>query len=178
MCIETPSVFLRVLTPYSNIQGNLCGFLLALITAVPAMYSQPLHLHGVADACHAPFDNLQRFALSLTPSFPAHHLASRHSAAKAFPIIHLVTEGKATYHPPGNESSYHEGLGGKKRERGRDICQQILCVVDEFKHRTPGRFSSAWQMSEFLTRNVRYLQSLKQAKATCLLSNSLCGITI
>ena len=39
MCIETPSVFLRILTPYSNIQGNLCGFLLALITAVPEMYS-------------------------------------------------------------------------------------------------------------------------------------------
>lgn len=35
-------------------KGNLCGFLLVPIAAVPESYSQPLHLHHIPDACHAP----------------------------------------------------------------------------------------------------------------------------
>lgn len=119
-------------------KGNPCGFLLVLTPAVPETFSQPLHLQHMPGAGYAPFDNLQCCALSVTPSFPLHHLAQICSAAEAFQIIHLMTKGSVTCHPRGNESLYHEGWGKK------DICQQTLCVVEEeFKCRTPRRFTGA-----------------------------------
>lgn len=103
-------------------KGNLRGFLLALIAVVPEMYSETSPLHHISDACHAPFDILQCCALCMTPSFPLHHLAPICSAANAFQIIHLVTGGRVTYHPPGNESSYHEGHRKKRHLSTASVC--------------------------------------------------------
>lgn len=110
----TPSVFLRTMTPYSNIQGKPVWISACLIAAVPETYSQPLHLHHISDICHVPFDNVQCYVLSMTPSFPMHHLVQICSATEAVQIIHLVTKGKVTYHPQGNESLYNEVCREKK----------------------------------------------------------------
>lgn len=108
-------------------KGDPCGFLLVPIAAVPESYSQPLHLYHIPDACHAPFHNLQCYALSVTPSFLLHHLVPICSATEAFQIIHLVSKSKVTYHPRGNESSYHEGYERKTHTKKHLSTDSVYC---------------------------------------------------
>lgn len=127
-------------------------FLLLLNAAMFEIYLLSLHLQSAPNACHAPFDSLPSYALSMTPSFPLHHLSQIYSATETFQIIHLVTKGRVTNHPQGSESSYHEGHRRKKY-----ICNKSCVVEDEFKCRT--NVQIYWHRIEW---NIKHLKNPKQ----------------
>lgn len=139
MYIETPSVFLRTLTPYSNIQGepvwisacsNCCSTWnrFTASPSAPCSWRLPCTIWQSAVLCSL-----------CDPIFPTASFSSNMFSHRGFPNHSLSDQGQS-YLPPAREWVIISWRPRKKR----DICQQILCVVeDEFKCRTPCRFSGA-----------------------------------
>lgn len=138
MCIAIPFVFLRTLIPDSNIQvelvwisacSNFCSTW-NIFTASPSAshsWSLPCIIWQSTGS-----------ALSMTPVFPTASFNLNMFSHRGSPNHSLSDQGQSYGLP------MREWVVSWRPWKKRDIFQHILCVVeDEFKCRTPHKFSGA-----------------------------------